>query len=75
MSGVSVLGDDCGDSDGNSDDGAERNSDPEASHRPPDQRARDDARRGESDQHASGAGEGERRSLGLHPAGAYHPAL
>ena len=38
----------------------------EVSHRPADQRAHDDARRGESDEHAAGAGEGERRSLGLH---------
>src|SRR5262249_6235512 len=63
---VVILDHSRGDSDGNTDDGTEGESQPEPSERPADQRADDAARRREPDEHASGAGEGERGSLGLH---------
>src|SRR5207237_5317091 len=68
---VPVLDHGGGDPGGDADDGAEGEPVPDVPDCPADQRARDDARRGEPDEHAAGAGEGETGALGLHRRGAY----
>jgi len=74
MTNVSVMPGTAGTLDdlvGDTDDGANCEPVTEVPRRPADERACDDACRGESDEHAARAGEGERRSLSLHRRRAY----
>src|SRR3954451_12453606 len=70
-SGVAVLDHGGCDPGGDAKDCAEEEPELQISHHPAEQRSHRDHRGGEPDQDAAGAGEGKRRSLGLHRCGAY----